>query len=161
LKVSPTQLSAVIVTLWENHTQRCQTHHLHSTWIAMTSCHSRGLHGAPDSSGTIFPQFQAIFRFYKHLHPEFLLHSCKQQEEDSGRSHDIGYWDAIQICWPWQTKASDPSSSFIMNSNDKLPFMTPLLTSWSSKQWWDNLPTIQATHYYTNKSASCVSIVFL
>jgi len=161
LKVSPTQLSAVIVTLWENHTQNCQTRHLHSTWMAMTNCHSWGLHGAPDSSRTIFPQFWAIFPFYKHLHPEFLLHSCKQQEEDSGRSHDVGYWDAIQICWPWQTKVSDPSSSFIMNSNDKLPFMTPLLTSWSSKQWWDNLPTIQATHYYINESASWVSIVFL
>ncbi len=68
--------------------QRCQTHHLASSWTAMTSCHSwfpYWLHGAQNSGGTIFPQFRQPTIIQINLHPEFLLYSCKRQEEDSGR----------------------------------------------------------------------------
>lgn len=61
---------------------------LPSSWTAMTSCHSwfpYWLHGAQNSGGTIFPQFRQPTIIQINLHPEFLLYSCKRQEEDSGR----------------------------------------------------------------------------
>jgi hypothetical protein len=68
--------------------QRCQTHHLASSWTAMTSCHSwlpYWLHGAQNIGRTIFPQFRQYIIIQINLHPEFLLYFCKRQEEDSGR----------------------------------------------------------------------------
>jgi len=97
--------------------QRCQTHHLASSWTAMTSCHSwlpYWLHGAQNSGGTIFPQFRQPIIIQINLHPEFLLYSCKRQEEDSGRDVMVlATWSNTDLLVLLFTRLLHPRSSWM------------------------------------------------